>query len=113
MNPTKFSRNVDGSSVGLVHWQWGSRRTLAVTETASRSVDPLDGHIVYVETDVPCHLRFGGAGVAADASDPVLKPGAVYAMPRAHGETHLSVLSKVAGTTGTVEFWQADTFHEA
>ncbi len=113
MNPTKFSRDTSGHSVGLAHWKWGSRRTLILNDTPVRTSEAFDGHSVFIEATVACHLRLGDTDVVADATDPVLKPGAVYAFPRAQGETHLSVVAKGGLGSGTVEYWQADSFVEA
>lgn len=113
MNPTKFARDVSGTSVGLSHWKWGSRRTVAVGATSIRSPETFDGHVVFVESTTPCHVRLGGADVAAVETDPVLKPGAVYAFPRAMGEHHIAVRVVDGQPDGIVEYWEADSFIEA
>ncbi len=113
MFPTKFARDTNGSSVSLVHWKWGSRRTQPVGPTATRSASALDGHSVFVETTTPCHIRLGASDVTASEADPIIKPGVVYAFPRASGETFLSTVTQSGAAAGTLEYWEADTFVEA
>jgi hypothetical protein len=113
MNPTKYARDFSGASIGMAHWKWGSRRELAADATPQRSAVPLDGHLVFVETSTAVHFRLGGDGVTADSSDPVLKPGSVYAFPRAKGESYLSAVTVAGEPTGTLQYWEADSFVEA
>lgn len=113
MNPIKYARDTSGASVGLAHWQWGSRRTFAVGATVSRSAEPLTGHSVFIEVTTPVHLRLGGADVSAGPNDPILKPGAIYTFPRALGENHISAVTPSGAAAGTLEYWQADDFIEA
>jgi hypothetical protein len=113
MNPTKYARDFSGASIGMAHWKWGSRRELAADATPQRSAVPLDGHLVFVETSTAVHFRLGGDGVTADSSDPVLKPGSVYAFPRAKGESYLSAVTVAGEPAGTLQYWEADSFEEA
>ena len=113
MNPTKYARDFSGASVGMAHWKWGSRRELTAGATPERSTVALDGHLVFVETSTAVHFRLGGDGVTADTSDPVLKPGSVYAFPRARGEAYLSAVTVAGEPAGTVQYWEADSFEEA
>lgn len=113
MNRTKFARDVSGTSVGLAHWKWGSRRTIVVGAASVVTPEAFDGHVVFVESTTPCHVRLGGSDVAAGATDPVLKPGIVYAFPRAMGEEHIAVRVVDGHLDGIVEYWEADGFVEA
>jgi hypothetical protein len=113
MNPTKYARDVSGASIGMAHWKWGSRREMPAGATPQRSSTPLDGHLVYVETSTTVHFRLGDAAVVADTSDPVLKPGAVYAFPRAKNEDYLSAVTVAGQPAGTLQYWEADSFVEA
>ncbi len=113
MNATKYARDFSGASVGMAHWKWGSRRELTAGTTPQRSGTALDGHLVFVETSTAVHFRLGDAGVTAGTSDPVLKPGAVYAFPRAKGEAYLSAVTVAGEPEGTLQYWEADSFEEA
>jgi hypothetical protein len=113
MNATKYARDFSGASVGMAHWKWGSRRELATGTTPQRSTAALDGHLVFVETSTAVHFRLGDAGVAAGTSDPVIRPGAVYAFPRAKGEHYLSAVTVAGQPEGTLQYWEADSFEEA
>lgn len=113
MNETKYARDFSGASVGMAHWKWGSRREVAVASTPQRSATAVHGHLIFVETSTAVHFRLGGADVAAGTSDPILRPGAVYAFPRAQGEHYLSAVSVADGAAGTLQFWEADSFEEA
>jgi len=113
MSITKYARDFSGASVGIAHWKWGSRRELATGTTPQRSAEPFDGHVVFVESTTSVHFRLGGADVTAQTTDPVLKPGAVYAFPRARGEDHLSVRGVAGAPEGTLQFWEGDSFEEA
>ncbi|MFP4359362.1 MAG: hypothetical protein ACLFTG_01610 [Alphaproteobacteria bacterium] len=113
MSATKYARDFSGSSIAMAHWKWGSRRELAVAASPQRSTTALDGHLVFVETSTAVHFRLGDADVTADSSDPVLKPGAVYAFPRAKGEDYLSAVTAAEAKEGMLQFWEADSFEEA
>jgi hypothetical protein len=113
MNTTKYARDFSGASVGMAHWKWGSRRELAAGTTPQRSSAAFDGHLVFVETTTAVHFRLGDANVTAGPADPVLKPGAVYAFPRAKGERYLSAVIVAGGSEGTLQYWEADSFEEA
>jgi hypothetical protein len=113
MNETKYARDWSGATVGMAHWKWGSRRELALSADAQRSPDRLEGHVVFVETSTPAHFRLGGSDCAAVTADPILKPGAVYAFPRAKGEDHLSARVLAGAADGVLQYWEADSFEEA
>lgn len=113
MTSTKYARDFNGTSMPMAHWKWGSRRELAIGATPARSAVVFEGHLLFVEASRPVHFRLGGADVAAGTADPILKPGTVYAFPRARGENHLSAVVTAGDSDGTLEYWEADTFEEA
>jgi len=113
MTSTKYARDFNGTSMPMAHWKWGSRRELTVGPTPARSPVAFEGHLLFVETSSSVHFRLGGADVAAGTADPVLKPGAVYAFPRARGEDHLSAVVTAGDGDATLDYWEADTFEEA
>jgi hypothetical protein len=113
MPATKYARDFNGASVSMAHWKWGSRRELTVAATPGRSTVALDGHLLFVETSSAVHFRLGGVDVTAGTADPILRPGAVYAFPRAKGEDYLSAIAVAADGEATLEYWEADSFEEA
>jgi len=113
MNRSKYARGVNGAPVNLTHWMWGSRREVSAAAAPTRSSEALTGHTVFIETSAPVHFRMGDAGVTTVPADPILKPGAVYAFPRARGEEFLSVMTIVGGSAAVLQYWEADTFIEA
>lgn len=115
MDRVKYARDGAGRATSLAHWKWGSRRELTVGATPVRSSEALDEHVVFVVATDTVHFRMGDAGVVADAADPKLRPGAVYAFPRAVGETHLSAIlaADAGGTEAQLEYWLGDRFVEA
>lgn len=113
MNATKYARDLSGATVGMAHWKWGSRREITTGTSPQRSAERIDGHLVFVETTTAVHFRLGGADATAGSSDPILKPGAVYAFPRAKGEDYLSAVAAAGEPGGTLQYWEADSFEEA
>ncbi len=113
MIATKYARDLSGATVGMAHWKWGSRREVATGAAPARSSERFVGHLVFVETTTPVHFRLGGEDVAAGTTDPILRPGAVYAFPRAQGEAFLSAVAVAGGGAGVLQFWEADSFEEA
>lgn len=113
MNETKYARDFSGATVGMAHWKWGSRREIPLSTTPQRSPEALDGHLVFVETTTTVHFRLGDGDAAAVTADPILKPGAVYAFPRAKGEDYLSARVVAGQPDGVLQYWEADSFEEA
>jgi len=113
MNETKYARDFNGASVGMAHWKWGSRREVTAGPTPQRSTAAFEGHLVFVEASTTVHFRLGDAAVTAATADPVLKPGVVYAFPRAKGEHYLSAMTVAGAPEGILQYWEADSFEEA
>ncbi|NBB69789.1 MAG: hypothetical protein GVY33_05630 [Alphaproteobacteria bacterium] len=113
MTSTKYARDSNRTGMPMAHWKWGSRRELTVGSAPAWSTVALEGHPLFVETSNRVHFRFGGADVAAGTADPVLKPGALYAVPRARGEDHLSAPVTAGAAEATLAYWESDSFEEA
>lgn len=108
--PQKYARDHNTGSTDIAHFQWGSLQTVAATVTANRIQRALEGHLVFMEADTTCHFRLGDDAVVATTSDPLLKAGRVYRVPRARGELFASVVTAAGHPDGTVEIWEADSF---
>ncbi|MFW5920623.1 MAG: hypothetical protein ACOCUS_02195 [Polyangiales bacterium] len=114
MDRVKYARDDAGRATSLAHWKWGSRRELAVGAEPVRSSEAIDEHLVFVQTTETVHFRMGGEDVVASTADPKLGGGAVYAFPRAAGETHLSAVlaADADGGEARLEYWLGDRFVE-
>ena len=113
MTSTEYARDFNGTSMPMAHWKWGNRRELIIGTAPARSAVVFEGHLLFVETSRPVHLRLGDVDVAAGTSDPIFKPGAVYAFPRARGEDHLSAVVTAGDTDATLEYREVGSFEEA